>query len=92
MKPFYKEYVGEQLLNLFISYPDMNSNYPNQVIDLRFQVDLDSPKKLQLFEDYRRFGVNPNNARLFFILLRHRQFVFLDEKKIIEIRVIERRR
>ena len=50
---FYKEYVGEPLLKPFISYPDMKNFYPIQVIDLRFQADHISPKKIQLFEEYR---------------------------------------
>ena len=51
VKLFYKEYVGEELLNPFKSYPDMKDKYPIQVIDLRFQVDHMTPKKIQLFEE-----------------------------------------
>ena len=47
---FNKEYVGEEVMNPFISYSDMKNKYPIQVIDLRFQVDHVSPKKIQLFE------------------------------------------
>ena len=36
LKLFYEEYVGEELLNPFVSYPDMKTKYPIQVIDLRF--------------------------------------------------------
>ena len=40
LKLFYKEYIGESLLHPFISYLDMKTFYPIQVIDLRFQIDL----------------------------------------------------
>ena len=42
---FFKEYVGEPLLSPFISYTDVKSKYPFQVIDLRYQVDHINPKK-----------------------------------------------
>ena len=53
LKLFYKDYVGEQLLNPFINYTNMNKVYPIQVIDLRFQVDHKNPQKVELFEEYR---------------------------------------
>ena len=43
LKLFYKEYIGEQLLNPFVSYPDMKTKYPIQVFDLRFQPDHITP-------------------------------------------------
>ena len=70
LKLFYKEYVGEEILNPFISYSDMKNKYPFQVIDLRFQVDHINPKKMGLFEKYRG---TTNNTRLFIILIRHRE-------------------
>ena len=83
---FYKEYVGEELLNTFITYPDMKKKYPIQVIDLRFQFDHINPQKIQLFEEYR--GVT-NNARLFMILIRHREFKMIsDGNKITKTTVI----
>ena len=42
LKLVYKEYVGEELMNFFISF-DMKNNYPIQVIDLRHQVDHITP-------------------------------------------------
>ena len=63
-------YVGEELLEVFISYTDMKNKYPIQVIDLRFQRDHSNPQKVRLFEVYR--GVT-NNARLFKIIIRHRE-------------------
>ena len=40
LKLFYKEYLVEDLINPFISYTDMQNNYPFQVIDLRIQVGI----------------------------------------------------
>ena len=86
IKLFYKEYLGEELMNPFIKYDDVKNTYPIQVIDLRFQVDHINPKKIQLFEEYR---ANPNNARLFLILIRHREIKMIsDGNKITEIQVI----
>ena len=45
LKLFYKEYIGEELLQPYISYSDMKYLYPIQITDLRFQVDHLSPKK-----------------------------------------------
>ena len=45
LKSFYQEYVGEELMNPFISYIDMKTKYPIQVIDLRHQIDHISPKR-----------------------------------------------
>ena len=50
-KLFFKEYVGEDLLTPFISYPDMKTKYSIETIDLRHQSDHIIPKKIQLFLD-----------------------------------------
>ena len=44
-KIFFEEYVGEELLNPFVSHPEIKTKYPIQVIDLRFQADHITPKK-----------------------------------------------
>ena len=86
IKLFYKEYVGEELLQPYFSYPDMRYLYPIQITDLRFQVDHITPKKIQLFEE---FSEDPANERLFIILVRHRQIEMIsDGNKIIEVKVI----
>ena len=86
LKLFYKEYVGEDLMNPYISYPDMKYLYPIQITDLRYQVDHITPKKIQLFEE---FSVDPDNERLFIILVRNRQVEMIsDGNKIIEVKVI----
>ena len=86
LKLFYKEYVGEELLQPFISYPDMKYLYPIQITDLRHQVDHLTPKKIHLFEE---FSEDPANERLFIILVRHRQVKLIsDGKKFLEVKVI----
>ena len=86
LKLFYKEYVGEELLQPHITYPETKYRYPIQITDLRHQVDHITPKKIQLFEE---FSEDPNNERLFIILIRHRQVEMIsDGNKIIEVKVI----
>ena len=70
LKLFYKEYNGETLLHPFISYLDMKTYYPIQVIDLRFQIDYVTPKKIRLFEEYEKA---PGNTNLYVILIKHRE-------------------
>ena len=86
LKLFYIEYVGEELLSPFVSYPDMKNKDPIQVIDLRYQVDHITPKKIQLFEEYR---ADPANARLYVLLMRRREIELIsDGNKLIEVKVI----
>ena len=88
LKSFYQEYAGEQLMNPFISYTDMNK-YPIQVIDLRHQIDHISPKKIQLFEEYKNDPVYANR-KLYVILIRHQQIEMIsDGNKFIEVKVIK---
>ena len=69
-----------------ISYTDMKSKYPIQVIDLRFPADHITPKKIQLFEEYR---APPANARLYVILFRRREIKMIsDGNKLIKVKVI----
>ena len=86
LKLFYKEYVGEELLSPFVSYTDMKNKYPIQVIDLRYQADHITPKKIQLFEEYRAAR---DNAGLYVILIRRREIEFISNgNKLIEVKVI----
>ena len=50
-------------MNPIISYPDMKTKYPVEIIDLGHQTDHISPKKIQLFLEY---SVDPENAKFFF--------------------------
>ena len=50
LKLFFKEYIGEQLLKPNISHPDMKTNYPIDIIDLRHQLDDITPKKFNFFK------------------------------------------
>ena len=86
LKLFFKEYIGEQLLSPFISYPDMKTKYPIEIIDLRHQVDHITPKKIQLFLEY---GDDPDSARFFLILIRRREIDEIsDGNNLIEIKII----
>ena len=86
LKLFFEEYIGEQLLSPFISYPDMKTKYPIEIIDLRHQADHITPKKIQLFLEY---GADPENARFFLILIRRREIELIsDGNKLIEIKII----
>ena len=85
-KLFFKDYFGEQLMTPFISDPDMKTKYPIELIDLRYQSDHITPKKIQLFFEY---GTDHENARFFPILIRRREIELIsDGKKLIQIKVI----
>ena len=86
LKLFFKEYIGEELMSPFISYPDMKTKYPIEVIDLRHQADHITPKKIQLFMEY---NADPENARFYLILIRRREIELIsDGNKLIEVKVI----
>ena len=86
LKLFYREYIGEPILNPFISYFDMKTKYPIEIIDLRHQSEHITPKKIQLFHEY---GTDLDSARLFLILIRRREIELIsDGNKLIEIKVI----
>ena len=86
LKLFSREYVGEPILNPFISNLDLKTKHPIEIIDLRHQSDHITPTKLQLFHEY---GTDPDNARLFIILIRRRETELIsDGNKIIEVKVI----
>ena len=83
---FYKNYVGEELMQPYITFPDTKYFYPIQITDLRHQADHLTPKKIQIFED---FSEDPANERLFLILIRHRQVEMIsDGIKFIEVEII----
>ena len=86
LKLFFKEYIGEELLTPFISYPDMKTKYPIEIMDLRHQLDHITPKKVQLFQE---FNANPENARFYLILIRRREIELVsDGNKLIEIKIV----
>ena len=86
LKLFFKEYIGEELMSPFISYPDMKTKYPIEIIDLRHQSDHITPKKIQLFLEY---SADPENAKFYLILIRRREIELIsDGNKLIEIKVI----
>ena len=85
-KLFSRENIGEPIINPFISYPDIETKYPIEIIDLRHQPDHITPKQIQLFQEY---GADPNNARLFLIIFGRREIELIsDGNKLIEVKVI----
>ena len=83
LKIFWKGYIGEPILNPLISYLDMKTNYPIEIIDLRNQSDHIIPKKVQIFHQY---GTDPDNARLYVILFRRSEIELIsDGNKLIEV-------
>ena len=69
-----------------ISYPDMKTKYPIEIIDLRHQPDHITPKKIQLFHEY---STDPENAKFFLILIRRREIELIsDGNKLIEVKVV----
>ena len=66
----------------------MKNKCPIQNLDLRHQVDHITLQKIQLFDEINT-DLDKVNARLFVILVKHRQFEMIsDGNKIIEIKVI----
>ena len=85
LKLFFKEYIGEQLTSPFISYPDMKTKYPIEIIVLRHQPDHITPKKIQLFQEY---SVDHENANIYLIIIRGREIELIsDGNKLIELKV-----
>ena len=83
---FFKEYVGEELMTPFISYLDIKTENPIEIIDLRHQPDHITPKNFQLFHEYI---ADPENARFFKILIRRREIEMIsDGNKLIEVEFI----
>ena len=86
LKLFFKEYIGEELMSPFKSYPDMKTKYPIEITDLRHQSDHITLKKIQLFLEY---SADPENAKFYLILIRRREIELIsDGNKLIEIKVI----
>ena len=87
LKLFFKEYFGEELMSPFVSYPDMKTKYPIEIIDLRHQFDHITPMKIHLFQEY---SVDPENAKFYSIMIRRREIEFIsDGNKLIEVKVIQ---
>ena len=76
LKLFWKENIGEPILNPLISYLDMKTKNPIESLDLGHQSDHITPKKIQIFHEY---GTDPDNARLFLILIRRREIELISD-------------
>ena len=73
-------------MNPFISYPDMKTKYPIEIIDLRHQSDHIAPKKIQLFQEY---SADPENAKFYLIIIGRRKIELIsDGNKLVEVKVI----
>ena len=86
IKLFLHEYIVEPKLIPIISYPDMKTKYSIGIKGLGHQADQPTLKKVQLFQEN---GTDPDNGRLFLILIRQREVELLcDENKLMEVKVI----
>ena len=64
----------------------MKSYYPIQIIDLRFQVDHITSKKIRLSVEY---DPNPINTNLYGISIKYREIRMIsDGNKIISVEVV----
>ena len=67
----------------------MKTKYPSETIDLRHQLDHIThitPQIVQLFQEY---GADPDNAKLFLIIVRRREIELLsDGNKLAEVKVV----
>ena len=71
----------------FLSYSDMKTKYPIQIIDLRHQSDHMTPKKIQLFHEY---SADPEKAKFYLVIIRRREIELIsDGNKLIEAKVIK---
>ena len=70
LKLFWIEYIGEPIFNRLMSYTDMKTKYPIEIVDLRHQSDHITPKKIQVFHEN---GTDPDNGILFLIIIRRRK-------------------
>ena len=69
-----------------MSYPDIETKYLIETIDLRHQSYHITPRKIQPFQQY---DANPDNARLYVILIRRRDTELISNgNESIEIKVI----
>ena len=86
LKSFFKEYIGEELMSPFISYTDMKTKYPIEIIDLKHQSDHITPKKIQLIQEY---SADPEKAKFYLPIIRRREIELIsDGNKLIEVKVI----
>ena len=68
----------------------MRTKYRIEKIGLRHQTDPITSKRIQLFQEY---GTDPDNARLFLIIIKQREIELLsDGNKLLEVKVIKIRK
>ena len=54
----------------------MKTFYPIQMIDIRFQMNYFTPKKIRLFEEYENA---PANTNLYVTLIKHREINMISD-------------
>ena len=73
-------------MNPFKSYRDMKTFYPIQVIDLRFQIDLMTPKKFRLLEEYE---TTPEHTNLYVIIVKQKEINMASDGKKLGLKLFE---
>ena len=58
----------------------MKTFYPIQVIDLKFEIEYITPKKIRLFEEYEN---SPENTNLYVILIKHKEIRMVSNRNKI---------
>ena len=56
-KLFFKEYIGEPIINPFISYPDSKTKFPIGILGLGHQPDHITSKKINYFKNMARIVI-----------------------------------
>ena len=83
---FFREYIGERIINTPISHPDMKTKYAIRITDLRHQPDHITSKRFQLFQ---KNDTDPDNPRMFLIIIKRREIESRsDGNKLTEFTVI----
>ena len=73
-------------MSLFLSYPDMKTQYRIEIIDLGHQPDHITHKKIQLFQEYCD---DPEKAKFYLIIIRRTGIELIsDGNELSEVKVI----
>ena len=69
-----------------LSYPDIKTKYPIEILGIKHQPYQITPSKIQLFQEY---SADPENAKFYLIIIRRREIELIsDGNKLIEVKVI----
>ena len=82
-----EKYVGESLLNPFMTHSDLKNFHLIQITDLRFQTYHIIPKKLQFFEKHYE---TPDYVNFYAVLMKHREIILVsDGKRLLQFNLSE---